>query len=70
VTGNVVISEIDALMYVVLKKAEKHVPYGQSVGTTECVCHKRGITQTEVVITEFNCIWTQILTFMTTKNSC
>jgi hypothetical protein len=36
-TGNVVTSEIDALMYVVLSKAEKHVPYGQLVGTTECI---------------------------------
>ena len=27
-TGNVVTSEADALMYVVLNKAEKHVPHG------------------------------------------
>jgi hypothetical protein len=26
--GHVVISELDALVYVVLSKAEKHVPYG------------------------------------------
>jgi hypothetical protein len=34
-TGNVVISEVDAVMYVVLSKAEKHVPKGELVGTTE-----------------------------------
>jgi len=33
--GNVVISEVDALVYVVLRKAEKHVPYGDLVGTKE-----------------------------------
>jgi len=26
--GNDVVSEVDALIYVVLRKAEKHVPYG------------------------------------------
>ena len=36
-TSNVVISEVDAFMYVVLSKAEKHVPYGKFVGTTECL---------------------------------
>jgi len=35
-TGIVVISEVVALMYVVLSKAEKHVPYEELVGTTEC----------------------------------
>jgi hypothetical protein len=34
---NVVKFEVDALMYVVLSIAEKHVPYGELVGTTECV---------------------------------
>jgi hypothetical protein len=29
--GNVVISEVQALMYVVLSKTEKHVPYEESV---------------------------------------
>jgi len=37
VTGNVVISEIDALMYVVLSKVEKHEDYGELVGTSECI---------------------------------
>jgi hypothetical protein len=36
-TGNFVISEVDAVMYVLLSKAEKHVPYGELVGTTELV---------------------------------
>jgi hypothetical protein len=36
-TGNVVLSEVHALTYVVLSKAEKHAPYGQLVGTTERV---------------------------------
>jgi len=35
--GHVVLSEIDALLYVVLSKAEKHLPYGELVGTTECI---------------------------------
>jgi hypothetical protein len=36
--GNVVISEADALTYVVLNRAEEHVPYG------ELVCTKDSIT--------------------------
>jgi hypothetical protein len=35
--GNVVIPEVDALIYVVLSEAEKHVPYGEFFGTTACV---------------------------------
>jgi hypothetical protein len=35
--GHVVFSEVDALMYVVLREAEEHVSYGMLVGTTECV---------------------------------
>jgi hypothetical protein len=34
---NVVISEVDAIMYVVLSKEEQHVAYGELVGTTECI---------------------------------
>jgi hypothetical protein len=34
---SVVIFEVNALIYVVLSKAEKHVPYGEVVGTTECI---------------------------------
>jgi hypothetical protein len=36
-TGNVIISKVDVLTYVVLSKEEKHVPYGELVGTTECM---------------------------------
>jgi hypothetical protein len=32
-TGNVFICEVDDVMYAVLSKAEKHVPYGELVGT-------------------------------------
>jgi len=32
-TRNIVICEVDALMYVVLSKQETHVPYGELVGT-------------------------------------
>ena len=35
-TGIVIISKEDALMYAILSKAEKHVPYAELVGTTEC----------------------------------
>jgi hypothetical protein len=35
--GSVTMSEIDALMYVVLSKAEKHVPHGALVGITACM---------------------------------
>lgn len=39
--ANVAISDVDALMYVVLSKAEKHVPNGALVGTTVAeVSHK------------------------------
>jgi hypothetical protein len=34
-TGNVVISEVDALMYVVLSEVCKHVLYWELVGTPE-----------------------------------
>jgi hypothetical protein len=35
-TGNVVISEVDAFTCVVLNKGEKHVRYGELLGTTKC----------------------------------
>jgi len=35
--GNVVISEVNAVMYVVIGKACKHVPCGKLVGTFECL---------------------------------
>jgi hypothetical protein len=34
-TGHV-ISEADALMYIILRKAEKHMAYGELIGTKEC----------------------------------
>jgi len=36
VTGNIVILKVDALMYVALPKAEKHLPYGELQSTVEC----------------------------------
>jgi hypothetical protein len=37
-TGNVVIFEVDAFVYVVLSKAKiKHVTFGELVGTAECI---------------------------------
>jgi hypothetical protein len=35
-TDNVIIYDVDALKYVSLRKAEKHMPYGELVAT-ECV---------------------------------
>jgi len=35
ITGNVAISEVGSLMYVGQSKAEKHVPCGELVVTTE-----------------------------------
>jgi len=35
--GNVIVFEVDASMRVVIIKAQKHVPYGELVGTTECI---------------------------------
>ena len=42
VTGNVIISEVNALMYVILSKAKEHVPYGELVGTKEGVTPQPG----------------------------
>lgn len=36
-TDNVVISEVRAVMYVVLSKPEKHVSYGKLVSTTKFI---------------------------------
>jgi hypothetical protein len=35
--GNVIISKVDALMHAVLSKVEKHMPYGELLGTRECL---------------------------------
>jgi hypothetical protein len=37
IIGNVIISEVDVPMYVVISKAEKYVPYGELLSTTECI---------------------------------
>jgi len=44
VVGNVVIFEADAVVYVAIRKAEKHVRYEELVGTTECItlCTRSG----------------------------
>lgn len=34
---SVVVSEVDAVMYVVLNEEEKHVPCGELVGTVEYI---------------------------------
>jgi hypothetical protein len=34
---HIIISEVAVLMYVVLNEEEKHVPYGELVGTRECI---------------------------------
>jgi hypothetical protein len=51
--GSVAISEVDALMYVVLNKAEKNMPYGDLVGTRECITLQTRC-RTEIVICQFN----------------
>jgi hypothetical protein len=54
-TGSVIIPEVDAIMYVILSEAKIHVPYGELVDTTECKRYISAVTQTEVIITKFNC---------------
>ena len=49
-TGNVVITEVDVLMYVVLSGAEKHVTYEELVGITKVQRYSRGVAKTEVDI--------------------
>jgi len=34
---NVFISEVGAVMYAILSKAQKHMPYWELVGKTDCV---------------------------------
>jgi hypothetical protein len=39
--GNALVSEVGALMCVILSRAEKeNLPYGELVGTTECITPK------------------------------
>ena len=37
IIGHVVMSAVHAAVYFALNNAEKYVPYGESLGTTECV---------------------------------
>ena len=37
VNGNLDMSDVDAVMYVVLTKAGKYVPYGELLGSVECI---------------------------------
>jgi hypothetical protein len=37
-TDNVIISQVVAVMYVILNKAENHMTYGELVGITETRC--------------------------------
>jgi hypothetical protein len=37
VNGNLDMSDVDAVMYVVLTKAEKYVPYGELLSSVECI---------------------------------
>jgi hypothetical protein len=58
---NVVTSEVNALMYFVLSKAEKRVSYGELVCTTEVLRYSQGVAQTEVVKTEFDCNYNEYM---------
>jgi hypothetical protein len=42
----------NSLMYVVISETEKYVSYGELQNLR---CHKCGVAQTEVVITDLNC---------------
>jgi len=54
--GNVTIPEVDAFTYVTLSKVEKHVPYGELVGTKECMMSQLQRCTNQGFMTEFNCI--------------
>jgi hypothetical protein len=54
-TDSFIIPEVDAIVYVILSEAKIHMPYGELLDTTECKCYISAITQTEVIITKFNC---------------
>ena len=51
-TGNVVISEVEAVMYNVLSEAYKHALYGELFGAPAC-----GVALPELVTTDFNCTY-------------
>ena len=53
-TGSVVISKADRLMYIVLSKAEKHMPCGELVFYHRM--YKLGVAQTEDTVSGFSCV--------------
>jgi hypothetical protein len=55
-TAKIVINEVGVLVYNVLSKEEKHVPYGETVGTTECTTLYPRCRTKWVHITRFNCV--------------
>ena len=62
-TGHVIISEVDALVYVLLSKAEKHMPYGEFVCTRESMmlqmrCHTNQGHHNQVQL--YLCFYTNI----------
>jgi len=48
-TGDIVISELDARMYVVLSEAEEHVSYGELVGTREYILYRLGVAKPKLL---------------------
>ena len=43
-TDNVIVSKLESFMYVVLSKAENHMPLWELVGTTECTRSVRKVS--------------------------
>jgi hypothetical protein len=55
-TGSVIISEVDAFMYVILYVRQKKTRALCKLGdTTECKRYIQAVAQTEIIITKFNC---------------
>jgi len=76
-TVNVITFDVDALMYVVLITAEKHVPHEELVGTRECImsqlrCHtKRGCNNRIQLYFRFhNGLVATVLQFLLKKMEC
>jgi len=67
---SVAVPEVDALMYVVLNKAEKIVPYGDLLGTRECIMLQTRCCTNTIVITQFNCNWTTSIPCMEFSVCC
>jgi hypothetical protein len=58
-TGNIIISEVDAFMYFVLCKAGKHMPCGELVCTTMCDIIAKVIATSSTVL--HICSYTNII---------